>query len=141
MSASDWYARRLGQQPPAPAQPVSTPGTDPYLARHSQPSPAYAPPPQTAIQGLPADVIPTDENGQMHFMDGAVRWKGGEGTRTETNRCPVCVGKGRPGTKVFSLQSQAKMNASGQTVPPASRCFECGWSGGAYVPYGGDLSS
>lgn len=96
-------------------------------------------PPQIPLQGLPADVLPTDENGQAHLGDAIVRWRGGEGTRTETQRCPVCVGRGRAGNKLFSLKSQSKISSSGTTATPAPRCFECGWTG-IYTPYGGDLS-
>lgn len=83
---------------------------------------------------MPGEVVPTDENGQIHFMDAAMRWRGGKGTKTETGRCPECGS-----ANFFSRKEGTKMTANGP-VAPAPQCFDCGFNG-VYEPFGGDLNS
>lgn len=128
MGAVDWWAKKLGTQQPTQR---STPDTW-NLPRHTTPTPGYEPHQQQYIPQY--DALPVDENGQMHFMDGAVRWQGGEGTHTETQRCPKCHSG-----NYFSRKSEAKFTKNGAATP-APQCFNCGYNG-IYTPFGGSLNS
>ena len=105
---SDWWAKKLGNQPPA-RQPL------PPLAPPAPPAPRWQP----ETPQPPAQI--TDENA----LDAAFTWKGGEGTRTETTPCPQC------GSDLYF----SRANSGGMVTPrgmaaPAPRCYSCGFTPG-----------
>lgn len=133
---ADWWAKKLGI---APAPVKSTPDTW-NVPRHQPPTPAYERPPQQQyIPPADNDPIPTDENGQIHFMDAAIRWKGGDATKKEHGICPNC------GSRNYFSRSQGQgrriglINRSGQKCQPAPICFECGYNG-LFESFGGGLT-
>lgn len=132
MSVS-WWAKRLGTAPP----PTSTPDAW-NMPRYAPPTPSHVQAPQQQfVPQMEAPVL--DENGQMHMADAIVRWRGGDGTKKETQTCPNCGGR-----NYFSRSSgQGKriglMNRSGQACPPAPICFECGYNG-IFESFGGGLT-
>lgn len=143
--ALSWYQRHVGGGPvhaPTPVQPgPSYPGTQQVLPRYQQPVPGHMPPGQQYIESQPETAVPVDENGQIHFMDAAVRWRGGKGTKTETMSCPNC-GAGCPkckGRMFFSRKENTKITQNGAAAP-APICYCCGYNG-LYSPFGGDLNS
>lgn len=68
--------------------------------------------PAPTQQSAPGVAV-TPEN----FTDVAGLWQGGQGTRTETSRCPACGGD-----HYFSRRN------SGQQVP--AHCYSCGYTEG-----------
>lgn len=110
--SASWYARKLGAAPPrapyAPQQPTNYPGT---------------PPPPPHIPPVPPATLPqvTKDN----IADAAALWKGGQGTKTETARCPHCGGdhffsiSNAPGSKVATQNGMASA---------APRCYDCGYT-------------
>lgn len=114
MGASDWYARKLGEQRPAQPQQPTPPASHP----------GYAPPPMGG-HGPTSEATPTI-NTTADVIAGAGAWKGGQGTKTETTKCPAC------GSTNYFSRSNAPgvMNANtGQTVKPNPMCLGCGYNG------------
>lgn len=134
MSAADWYARKLGGAS-APAGRQGTPQVEQMLVRHTPAPPGYLPPGQAVVGYEDDETQPSVDApaGQMRMGDAIMRWRGGKGTKTETQSCPSCGGK-----NYFSRSSQAKATQNG-LAPPAPTCFDCGFNG-IYFPFGGDLS-
>lgn len=126
---SDWYARKLGQQQPQQPQQVQHPHNYPPVAPRAPGQPAApipAPGHQQAPQVPPEHdhVAPAAPDGQMHIGDAIRVWKGGEGHRKETQRCPDCGSD-----HFFTRSGSGIMGAGGRLVQPAPICMTCGWNG------------
>lgn len=125
MSSSDWWARRISGNPPAPrTQPSSIPPTSPPLRFPvQQQQPVYQQHSQTVgNQRLLDESQPAD----AHIdMGSAIRmWKGGEAMRKQGDlRCPECGS-----ANVFHRVAKGG-NTTINGKAPAPRCFECGWNG------------
>lgn len=72
-----------------------------------------------------------EEGGKMHIGDAITRWRGGQGTKTETQHCPNCGS-----ANFFSRRGQSVTTHNG-VMPPAPHCMECGHNG-VFVMFGGD---
>lgn len=119
--SSSWFARHLGTAPPAQPQAYQPPPQ-----QYQQPqAPVY---PQQ--QGYPPQGYPQQQAPQMPPQAPAINsihdvvpamgmWQGGEGTRTETQRCPSCGGD-----HFFSRSQGARRGP-----PPAPTCYDCGYNG------------
>ena len=116
MSSSDWWARKLGGQPSAPAAPTSAPNYPSGPA-----APPYVPP-------VPPSSTPqvTKDN----IAEVAGMWKGGQATKTETQRCPNCGGD-----HFFSMSNGVSAGGAGARLmtqngmaTTAPRCFDCGYT-------------
>lgn len=123
-SSSSWWARKLGTEPQRPA-----------------PTPQYGQPasyPQTPVYGGPPPLQPSTQHVQVtkdNIVAMTGMWKGGQGTKTETSRCPNCGG-----TDFFSRSnvngSRIINSNSGTTASAAPHCFDCGYNG-MYTQAGG----
>lgn len=113
MSTSDWFAKKLGTQPPQP----SAPGPQ---------APAYQPPAQQPQQVPPQQ--PADPNkppppgapGTLShaLQDPNLQTKGDQAARTEHELCPACNSN-----NYFS-----RTNALGGVgVAPRKHCYDCGY--------------
>lgn len=125
MGAVDWWSKKLGTD-----RPPATPTPDTWnLPRHTPPTPAHQMPQQSYVP--PANAMIPDENGQLHMGEAIMYWRGGEGTRKETNRCPKCNG-----ANYFSRSDQKVFTQNGAATP-APKCFNCGYNG-LFEIFGGD---
>lgn len=123
--ASDqgWWARHLGgqQAPPPPPQHFQQPpppqGYAPAPPQGYQQPPQGYPPAQQPQQGPQAQ--PQIQVTPSNFMEAANHWQGGEGVRTETQRCPKCGGD-----HYFSRAQQVTRGPA-----PAPLCADCGYNG------------
>ena len=118
MSNAEWYARRLGKNRPPP--PRATPPTGPAPPVRIPPASSYTGEQQPAVEV-------TAEN----LAEVAALWKGGQGTKTENQKCPNCSSDlyfsrsngtgegGGSGAKVYTQNGMA-------TVAP--RCYACGYT-------------
>ena len=108
--SSDWFARKLAGGRPAPPQ-------------HVQPSYPQGPPPPTYIPPVPQSQQPQVTKDNIAEVAGL--WKGGEGTRKETTKCPNCGGDA-----FFSIQNAPGSRIATQNgmASAAPRCFECGYT-------------
>lgn len=112
--SSDWYARKLAQAaPPQQPQQQSYPGT-------ALPPPYVPPVPPSSTPQV------TKEN----IADVAGLWKGGQATKTETQRCPNCGGD-----HFFSMSNGVSAGGAGARLATsrgmattAPRCFDCGYT-------------
>ena len=110
--SSDWFAKKLGGGAPARTYTPTTPSSYPQ----GPPPPQHLPPvPQSQQPQVTADNI----------AQVAGLWKGGEGTRKETAKCPNCGGDA-----FFSIQNapQSRVATQHGMVSAAPRCFECGYT-------------
>lgn len=87
-----------------------------------QAPPQYAPPPQPQYQPQ----VPQYQHPQQqvevtldNIVQAAAAWRGGEGTRTETQRCPSC------GSDHYFSRAQGAHRGP----PPAPICYSCGHTG------------
>lgn len=117
--SSDWFARKLAGGRPVPA------ATPQQYAPPSYPQGPAAPPyiPPTAPTTNPQV---TKEN--IHEVAGL--WKGGKGTKTETQPCPNCGGNA-----YFSMTNGVSQGGAGARIATergmaatSPRCFECGFN-------------
>lgn len=118
--SSDWYARKLGGQPSAPAYAPSTPQQPNYPGGPA--APPYVPPVPPATDNVQV----TGEN----IAQVAGLWKGGQATKTETQRCPNCNGD-----HFFSMSNGVSAGGAGARIATergmattAPRCFDCGYT-------------
>lgn len=123
MSSDGWWARKLGNPPPAVPQyqQQSYPATQ---------QPSYRPPPlgaQTPLQHVQV----TKDN----VVELAGLWQGGQGTKTETSRCPQCS-SGDYFSRMNVSGSRVVNTSSGTTASAAPHCFDCGFNG-LYTQAGG----
>ena len=114
MGSADWYARKLGRAPTAPAAPTSYPATA---------APLQAVPQQYVTPGSTPPVAPVPVDGQSNMGEAITRWQGGEGTKTEVDRCPRC-----DSPNYFSRRSGALTTPNGR-MTPAPHCYDCGHNG------------
>lgn len=110
---TDWWTRRLGNQPTPP--PRNTPPATPPV-RNAIRFPEV-PREQPQVEEQP---IMADSNGQIDMGTAIRMWKGGEAQRRERMECPECGGG-----MVFSRAKGTAVNGH----PPAPRCYTCGWNG------------
>lgn len=110
---ANWFQKRMEQEhggplpPPAPAVHGYPQGSPPQQA------PQQAQPQQ---QGFDVDQLEkTPENVKLMMQ----YWTGGEGTKTEVNRCPSC------GSDHYFSRSQGVMRGPA----PAALCYTCGFNG------------
>lgn len=90
-SASDWYARRLGQQPQAPPTPPIHPG---------RPDTGYEQQPQTNLQRAQhiaqsqaqagQESLEAVRSGQGNMMELASHFQGSRAANNATTNCPEC---------------------------------------------------
>lgn len=112
--SNSWWANKLGngEQPP-PQRQQSYP---------QQPQRPGLPPVGYQRQGLGQqesyDGPITGEN----FAEVATMWKGGQGTRTETERCPGCNSN-----NFFSRKNGGTMRTMQGSAHPMEHCFDCGY--------------
>lgn len=126
MSNSDWWARRISGNQPAPRpQQTSVPPTSPPLRFPVQApqQPVYQQHSQTVgNQRLLDEHQPPDA--QIDMSTAIRMWKGGEAMRKQGDlRCPECGS-----ANVFHRVAKGG-NTTINGKSPAPRCFECGWNG------------
>ena len=112
----NWFQKRLQEEQGGPL-PAPQPVVHSYPQAYQQGN-GPVPSQQQAPQQQTSDVDQlehTPENIKM-LMN---YWTGGEGTKTETNRCPACGGN-----HYFS-RSQGTMRGPA----PAPMCYSCGYNG------------
>lgn len=132
MSSSSWWARKLGTEPQQPAPqwspaPVQTvPG---HAASYPATGPAYQGPPPMGAQTQHIQV--TKDN--VVALTGL--WQGGQGTKTETQRCPQCGSSDYFSRANVSGSKMVNTN-SGTMAHAAPHCFDCGHNG-MYTQAGG----
>ena len=119
MSSKDWYARKLGVQPPQ-----APPAVHPSQTQTPQQQ-------QQAQQSTGESAL-----AQGDVVGAAFQWQGGEGTRTEVQKCPQCNSSNyfsrtnRPaaGVNVGGGASGQLVTENGR-VSVAARCFDCNYNG------------
>lgn len=102
---SSWWAKKLGNDQPAPSRspvPPSSPA----------PVPRVAPAPRPVQQQV-QNIHVTDQN----FAEAATQWRGGEAARTENRNCPNC-------------SSDLYFSRSNTGSQVAGRCYACGYTDG-----------
>lgn len=117
---TDWWSKKLNGQQPTPQRIYTTPPVSPPT-QIPQPTPMQAP----QNMGNQSLLDPSRAPNEQITMGEALRlWKGGEAMRKEGNMtCPDCGS-----IYVFSRTGRgAGTMING--VPPAPRCYECGWNG------------
>lgn len=132
MTSSSWWARKLGNEPAAPPQHQGYPQQQGYPQAPSYPAtgPGYhGPPPQQPQTTEHIQV--TKEN--VVALTGL--WKGGQGTKTETQSCPNC-GSGDYFSRANVSGSKMVNTNSGTMAHAAPHCFDCGHNG-LYTQAGG----
>lgn len=128
-STKDWFAKKLGQNPPVQMrqqpQPVNTPPTSPIP--QFQPQPVNQSQPIVARNGL---LDPNaDPNAKYSVGDAIQVWGGNQkGGLTENMLCPNCAAKNctecNGGRKLFQRKNGMKRG-----YPPAPLCDCCGFNG------------
>ena len=120
-----WFARQLGTAPPAQPQAYQPPPQQ-YAPPQGYPQQPQGYPQQQGYppQGYPQQQAPMPPQApvitSIHDVPGAMgMWQGGEGVRTETNRCPGCGGD--------HYFSRSKKTSRGPA--PAPLCYDCGFNG------------
>lgn len=116
---TDWWSRKLTNQPPAPKRNFTTPPTGIPLRVPNMP--AQNQPQQYEEQQRLID--PNREPTEQVDMGTAIRnWKGGEAHK-QGMTCPQCGG-----IYVYSRTGRGA-NTRINGAAPAPRCYECGWNG------------
>lgn len=114
--SSDWWARKLGNAPAAAPQQPS------YPQYPTTQQPSHRPPPMGG--GDTQHIQVTKDN----VVELAGRWQGGQGTKTETQRCPSC-GSGDYFSRANVSGSRTINTNSGVAAHAAPHCFDCGYNG------------
>lgn len=119
MSNKDWYAKRLGNTPPASVQ---------QRMPQQQPNHPVQQVVQQHVTQVNQQAVADPPQAEKHFLEALNTWglRGGEAARTDTMKsCPNC------GTHlVFGRQNgNGAVFGPNGVVAPAPRCFECGWNG------------
>lgn len=117
MSNADWYARRLGQQAPAPQQRHAP--VQPYYQQPVAPNQYVQPQAVPGQHQMPQAPPPPGSVTHDNFMQMAAQWRGGPAMRTDPGGCPSC---GSP-----RYYSRSKKNS--RDPAPAPHCFDCGYNG------------
>jgi hypothetical protein len=122
---SDWWAKKLAGENPAPQRSYQTPPTSPPIRIPQNTSQAPVRPTQEVNANNQSILDPSRAPNEQITMGEALRlWKGGEAMRKEGNlTCPDCGS-----IYVFSRTGRGA-NSMINGASPAPRCYECGWNG------------
>lgn len=114
-TASDWWARRLSGQTPAPqAPPLGTPAAPRYVA--PPPPPTFTPATYDAQTGLPA----ADDGVMAIIANAALQTGGSKRVKEDSGICPEC-GSGNFFARRYTEHGMPlRMEA-------APRCYDCGY--------------
>lgn len=121
MSTSSWWARKLGN--PEPAQQPQPQYGYPQQPSYPATGPAYHGPPPQQPQSTQHIQVTKDNVVALTGL-----WQGGQGTKTETMRCPSC-GSGDYFSRANVSGSKMVNTNSGTMAHAAPHCFDCGYNG------------
>ena len=118
---SDWWARKLGGG--APQRTYNPPAATPQ--GYGQPAREAWAQPQAPSQQPVFD--------PKNPIEGMSQWRGGDGTRKETQRCPNCQGDhfmSQQNTNPLGGGSGAgaRIVTQNGVATTAPRCFDCGYT-------------